>query len=121
MRDLKKKCEYMKWYYSATARGRFNRLRDGAKTQSAYFDVDPERFIEWWDNQPKTCHYCNQPLTTSTNRMHRLSDMTVDRKDNAIGYILSNIVLACRRCNLMKGEWLTEQQTLEIAGRYFES
>ena len=45
--------------------------------------------------------------------------LTLDRVDNTKGYELSNIVLACRRCNYMKGSWLTSEQMLDAAKRYF--
>ena len=49
-----------------------------------------------------------------------LSALTFDRKDNNEGYTIDNLALSCRRCNLMKGDWLTYEQTLEIANKYFK-
>ena len=119
--DKKKRAEYTKWYYSYTARGRFNRLRDAASSQYTNFNIDPWDFIRWYESQPQTCYYCGAELTKGKDRKHKLTDETFDRKDNARGYTMDNIALACRRCNLMKGDWLTEQQMLEIARKYFKS
>ncbi len=113
----KRNLEYIKHYYSHTPRGRYFRLKENAKNEST-FDITADDFIKWWNNQPQTCYYCEQPLTIGVWKQHRLTDLTIDRKDNKQGYTLSNIALACRRCNLMKGDWLTEQQTLEIAQKY---
>lgn len=113
--------EYAKWYYSYTARGRFNRIRDAASTQRIEFNINPWDFVKWYEGQPQTCYYCGRELTKGKNRKHQLTDETFDRKDNDRGYSLDNIALACRRCNLMKGSWLTEGQMLEIAERFFKN
>ncbi|MBA7688408.1 hypothetical protein ES703_96888 [subsurface metagenome] len=112
--------KYMAKYYSQQPRGRYHRLRDAASSQRIPFAITANDFIKWWVAQKPICFYCGQTLTNSIYRKHRLSDMTIDRKEPAKGYILSNMVLACRRCNLMKGDWLTVEQTLEIAQRYFK-
>jgi len=119
--DKKKQTEYAKWYYSYTARGRFNRIRDNAKTQDMSFNINPWDFVKWYEGQRQVCYYCGVEVTKGKNRKHKLTDETFDRKDNSKGYSLDNIAIACRRCNLMKGEWLTENQTLEIAEKYFKN
>lgn len=113
--------EYMKTYYSTTSAGIYNRLRDSASSQYKPFHISSDEFADWWARQKQECHYCEQALTLSKSRTHKLTDKTFDRKNSTKGYILDNIVLSCRRCNLMKGNWLTYQQTLEIAQRYFKS
>jgi 5-methylcytosine-specific restriction endonuclease McrA len=112
--------QYMKRYYGQYARGRYHRLRDNAKYQGVLFDINPKDFVLWYSNQPKTCYYCGQVLTFGVHKIHKLTDLTFDRKVPSKGYTLENIVFACRRCNLMKGDWLTESQTLEIADKYFK-
>lgn len=49
------------------------------------------------------------------------SAFSIDRKDNNKGYIMGNITLACKRCNIIKGKWFTEQEMLEIADRYLKN
>ena len=50
------------------------------------------------------CHYCGKP----PNKSHRKCDTFLynglDRVDNSIGYIASNVVPCCYICNKMKGE-----------------
>jgi len=47
--------------------------------------------------------------------IHRL---TIDRIDNKKGYIKGNICLACARCNLIKSNILSFNETREICQRY---
>jgi len=70
-------------------------------------------------SQQTNCYYCGERLTIGTGHKHRLTDRTIDRKDNRRGYIKNNVAVACRRCNLMKGSWFTAEQTMEIARHYF--
>lgn len=63
----------------------------------------------------KICYYCGMTQEESskwfksrikyTNRNCFLSSkrLTLDRKNNSKGYVLSNIVLSCSRCNLIRG------------------
>ena len=117
---MSRKSDYSKWYYSYTAMGRFNRLREGARLGNRSFNINPQEFVKWYESQSQICYYCGRKLTKGKGGKHILTDETFDRKDNGRGYSIDNIVLACRRCNLMKGSWLTERQTLEIAERYFK-
>lgn len=78
---------------------------------------DKESFLSWFQEQKKQCYYCKQtlsPLPTS-----RLEGLTLDRLDNTKGYEIKNVALCCGRCNVMKGSWLTADQMLDAAGRYF--
>lgn len=111
--------EYQRTYSSNTTKGRYYRLKSKAKTAGRSFNIHLEEFISWYEGQNLVCHYCGKTLTYGKWKIHNLTDLTIDRKDSNLGYALDNIVLSCRRCNLMKGDWLTHRQTLEIAQRYF--
>ena len=74
-------------------------------------------FLAWYKQQIRICYYCKRELTRTPN--HKATDETFDRLDNSVGYTENNVVLCCRRCNSMKGDWLTAQQTKEIAEKYF--
>jgi len=100
-----------------TPQGRWCRLRDRANRESKSFEITLEQFSLWFEQEHK-CHYCGQVLTT-LNGSTTIDSLNIDRKDNEKGYALDNIVLACRRCNSIKGNWLTYQQMLEIAQKYF--
>ena len=52
-----------------------------------------------------SCHYC---ATTET--------LGLDRKDNDQGHAEENVLLACRRCNVMRSDQLTVEQ-MERVGR----
>lgn len=53
------------------------------------------------------CGYCHRLLTAD--------EVTLDRKDNSRGYTPDNVVPACRRCNVIKGEVLTYEQMTKVA------
>jgi 5-methylcytosine-specific restriction endonuclease McrA len=40
----------------------------------------------------------------------------IDRKDNEKGYTEENCVPCCKRCNGIKGEWLSYEEMLEVGG-----
>ena len=94
----------------------------------------------WWQCTPDTCHYC----TTTTENYQIIRDMllaypghnpeilrfgrffrspkhqaiqqlTIDRRDNAEGYTLTNIVKACWICNSLKNDFWTEAEMQRLA------
>lgn len=56
-------------------------------------------------NSRPDCVYCHAPFT-ETNRPQR------DRKDTNGEYTVENVVLACRDCNVIKGDVLTYEEML---------
>lgn len=110
---------YMSNYYQNTIGGRYHRLLYLTKAKNVEFGFTKETFKQWLETQPNRCYYCQQELTRSKGRIHLLSDVTFDRKDSTRGYTPNNVVLSCRRCNMIKGDWFTEAQMLEIAQKYF--
>lgn len=113
------------YYHNADSIGRLlHRMRNTkvrAKNKGISFTIDYHEYIGWFRLQPKNCYYCGSPLTNGKHTKHKLTDMTLDRKNPNQGYSLQNIVLCCRRCNMIKGNWFTEQQMLEIANKYLRS
>ena len=103
-----------------TPRGYYNRIRDNARRKGIIFGITIGEFIAWFQQQELKCHYCKQTLEQGNGSLIANS-CNIDRKDNKQGYSLDNIVIACRRCNSMKGDWLTYEQTKEIAQRYFRT
>ena len=110
--------EYHKHYMGQTPQGYYSRLKNNAKRKNITFEIIIAEFVSWFPQQRLECHYCGQSLERGNGSMARNS-LNIDRKDNNRGYSLDNIVIACRRCNSMKGDWLTYGQTVEIAQRYF--
>jgi len=108
--------KYMSNYYRNTIKGWYHKLLYKAKTDKTDFNLSLQDIKTL--SEQANCYYCQRQVTRGMGRKHHLTDRTVDRKDNTKGYIKGNVVVACRRCNLMKGEWLTAEQTLEIARLY---
>lgn len=72
-------------------------------------------FEVWYRDQDKLCYYCGRPFGEPRD----LDGETTDRLDNNEGYTVSNMVLACRRCNIIKGSWFTPEQMIHIANDFF--
>lgn len=97
------------------------------KSQSKFFNKGDvgftrERFIVWYDTQPKFCAYCDLPEKYMkavnddwNNRMHRLE---IDRINNELGYIEENVVLACPRCNMIKSDYFTFEEMRRIGQNF---
>jgi len=104
--------------YRQTSIAIYQILRWSAKKRNIDFLITLEDFKLWYNNQEQKCYYCNrtlneiqQDIRENDKYNHRL---TIDRKDNAKGYSLDNITLACYRCNTIKGDYFTEKEMVEI-------
>ena len=86
--------------------------------------ITRDEFIEWYNSQDKKCVYCDieesnlQKINDSMN--NTAWRLTVDCIDNNVGYVLDNLVLACRRCNNQKSDLFTFQEWYEIAQKYLK-
>ncbi len=103
--------------YAKTPTERYRQIKRRAKIRNVGLSITKEGFIGWFNSQGDVCHYCGSRLTGYENGS--LQGLTVDRKNNAKPYEPGNLVLACMRCNIMKGSWLTEEQMIDAAQRYF--
>lgn len=81
------------------------------------FTLTIQAFKEWYMSQPRICSYCECNEMEAVNLFER--KLHVDRKDSAKGYELSNICLACTRCNLVKNKYLTFEQMKSVAKQFF--
>lgn len=70
------------------------------------FTLTREEFISLWQ---KPCHYCGIEIKS----------VGLDRVDNAIGYVFSNVVSCCSPCNYAKGD-LTAEQFFAMCKRIVE-
>jgi len=90
----------------------------GSKT----FDLSKEDFIAWYKSQEKKCAYCDiseSTIQTDTDPYHKnITRLTVDCKDNNIGYETWNMVLCCGRCNSTKSDFFTFEE-MRIIGQTF--
>lgn len=87
-------------------------------------DISKEDFVEWYENAPKVCVYCDikeEDLSVWTDNFnsHTLK-MTVDCADNIRGYTKGNLVFACERCNATKGNLLSFDEMRDVAQRYIK-
>jgi len=99
-------------------------IEKSAKIRKMEFNLPKNDFISWYDNQEKKCYYCKrtvdeikQDIREAKRNKNRLS---IDRKNNKKGYELNNIVLACYRCNTIKGNYFTEQEMLKIVPLFYK-
>jgi len=104
--------------YSLKPTGIYRGLKSHNERRSYEFNIDKDDFIKWYNKQKQQCHYCNRTLgevqTDTREKEQNKTRLSIDRKDNSLGYILDNIVLACRRCNYIKGDYFTEKEMIEI-------
>jgi len=101
-------------YYSSSL-GIYTMLKGQAIQRHINFYLTKEEFIYWYENQEKSCHYCKRTVEKIKNDTLGFNNrLTIDRKNNNIGYQINNIVLACYRCNSIKGDYFTEQEMQNI-------
>lgn len=81
---------------------RYISLQRRAKKRNMEFNLT----IEYIEDilKPKDCYYCHKYT----------ENITIDRKDNNRGYTIDNTVPACKRCNTLKSNWITEEQMRRI-------
>ena len=93
-----------------------NRKLDHPHTQGEY--------RKWFINQKQVCYFCGHSLKTANNFLIKNNinkidkNLSVDRLDSKKGYLLNNIVLACRLCNSSKSNIISSKDFLEIAKKY---
>ncbi len=95
----------------------YNHLLRAARKRNLNVDISYEEFLIYTE-QP-TCHYCTDSVVWASYDGHNKA-YNLDRKDNALGYLKSNIVVACGRCNQAKSnlfsyeEWVAMTAALRI-------
>lgn len=116
------KIEYAKRHYTANRDRILKRVRKYSLTiDSIYSQIymrakkqnlsicSKQEFTNWYSNQKRECTYCNVPerllaLLCWAHGKRRINRLTIDRKDNDIGYSLGNMCLACSVCNMAKND-----------------
>jgi len=79
-----------------------------------------EEFSHWLENEAiHLCDYCKSGIEIIKEREkgnHKLytGRLSIDRKDNSIGYKASNLTFACFRCNKLKSSYYTHSEMLQI-------
>jgi hypothetical protein len=97
----------------------YNVLQYGARKRQITYCTRGE-FITWWTDTPDVCEYCGlaideikQAWPAIKGTAYRLS---VDRKDNTLGYEVGNMVKACYVCNLMRHRFLSYEEAKQFLG-----
>lgn len=92
-------------YYYANAiphMGRWVSTKARARKKDIAFDLTPE-FVKSVMESP--CTYCSASGKYSE----------LDKKDPLVGYLMSNVVPACRRCNVIKSNVVSYDEMMFIA------
>lgn len=86
-----------------SGRARYNHLRAEARRRSIPCSLTYEEFARV---RIGACAYCGRALPATGGGL--------DRKDNGVGYTISNVVPCCGRCNQMKSDWLGYEEMLQV-------
>jgi len=122
IKQRQKENGYTDWFqrqYRTTAASKYSSLKSRARDRGIEFGIPKEEFIEWFDEHPKYCSYCNMELTIGTNGNHKVW-LTVDRKNNDNCYTMDNITISCMRCNLMKSNDISYELMVKV-GKLIEA
>ena len=84
---------------------RFTKMKASAKRRNIEYSLTFEELKEL--DSRKNCFYCNIEFGPRGGHM---DSITLDRVDNALGYIYRNIVAACRSCNCKKGSFAMDSE-----------
>lgn len=91
-------------------------LKSRAKSRKISFNIKQIDFINWYNKELKICIYCNRTAKEAIKDYGGYhTRLSIDRKNNNLGYQLNNIVLACYRCNALKSNYFTFEEMQKIA------
>ena len=94
-----------------------------AKQYGIPFNINRDEFIQWYADVKQECTYCGlkvediekyKKFLPNTNTFY----LSIDRIDNSRGYSIDNICLACTRCNLIKSNFFSFEEMMEIGQKY---
>lgn len=131
--------------YFRYGKGAIANMSRGAQKRGIEFGLTEEILHDWWHKTPDICEYCGNSIEEymriknyicnytgddyEVKRFKRffqqeiyikISDMTIDRKNNAKGYTLDNIVKSCWICNSLKSDFFTEKEMRSVGGILFD-
>ena len=92
--------------YNNTIRSRWNRAHFEAKKKGVVFELT---FSEYEAAIAPPCFYCNDYFD-----MRSETGIGLDRSNNLLGYVLGNVVPCCKRCNTMKSNWMSSEETKAV-------
>lgn len=100
----KKTVDITKTIYRKSISGRWARLKSHCKKRGKELALTKEQYFAIVT--PDKCHYCPGKLNTG--------GYSLDKIDNTKIYELGNVVPCCWKCNNLKGDYLTVEETVEI-------
>lgn len=117
--------------YRRTPTGIYNQINSRQKYYHKHnhpaakpFEITKNEFVEWYKDAIKQCVYCDilemDFIFLKQKYGSRTDRLTVDCKDNTIGYKSGNIVLACERCNFLKSNLFSFDEMREIAQKHIK-
>lgn len=78
------------------------------------FDLTIGFMLELWATQDGHCAMSGQVMDLFQGKRATLKSVSIDRKDNAVGYLQTNIQLVCRWANLGRGRFSVEEMVAVI-------
>jgi len=104
--------------YSNT-KGKQKWCKENGDSRAKPFNISKEDFVKWHNSQPKFCVYCDIPEDKiplfSEVYGGRDGRLSIDCKDNSLGYVKGNLVLACDTCNFLKSNVFSFEEMRELA------
>lgn len=95
---------------------RYNNFLARTKNDNPKTDLTYEDYLEF--TKINECHYCNIPINWEPYTKNT-SGFFLDRKENEISHIKSNLVVCCELCNFTKRDEFSYDEFL-IIGRAIE-
>lgn len=86
--------------HSKEPRRRWQKLTFKCRHENRELDLTQEKCEELWKDG---CFYCNKDLQDETG-------CSLDRVDNNVGYIITNVVPCCGNCNKMRNNILSHEE-----------
>lgn len=111
--------------YRNTATGIYTQIKARSKFYKRHvFNITRTDFVGWHNSQPQICHYCELPAELLEEFMSHYGSrwfrLTIDCKDNELGYVKGNLVLACDKCNSIKSNILSYEEMLYIGKTFIK-
>jgi hypothetical protein len=128
----RQRCEEGVYFYGKPG---YRRTRAGAKRRGWPFDITYEEYEHWVWNTVDSCEYCGISVDDfrlvrdfllgydgpdwyvkrfrryfKSPKHKKIRFMTVERKDNQLGYTLDNMAKACWICNSLKGKFYKSEE-----------
>lgn len=91
--------------WQRTVRGKWKTLKAVANRRGIPCDISLEEYAAII--APGFCVYCSGPLSPTNG--------SLDRKDNSLGYVITNVVPCCQDCNSIKFHLLSHSEMLSIS------